>query len=148
MNTRTLAAPADLPQYRFENLPEVPRADWAGLLAHAALAIEGRAVHDAQSLAAQLRGIAFDLQRGPAVKQQLSELHDTLDHMTLAQERLNEMEALFAAIRHESADEEGRRIFHLSGIGLDLGYRALEDLCEPVKAMQQKSEAMRAELGL
>ncbi len=126
----------------------VPRPQWAGLLEHAAMVLAGRCVFDSESLAADLRAIALELQRGPEVKQQLSELHDTLDHMTLAQERLNEMEALFAAIRHESADEEGRRIFHLSGIGLDLGYRALEDLCEPVKAMQQKSDAMRAELGL
>lgn len=50
MNTRTPAASA--------TLPDVPRPQWAGLLQHAAMALEGRAIFDSETLAAELRAIA------------------------------------------------------------------------------------------
>lgn len=40
---------------------EPPRAQWPGLLEHAAAAIGGGCVFDSQSLAAELRGIAAAL---------------------------------------------------------------------------------------
>jgi hypothetical protein len=53
MNTRTPAASA--------TFPNVPRPQWPGLLQHAALALEGRAIFDSETLAAELRAIASAL---------------------------------------------------------------------------------------
>ncbi|SDD06036.1 hypothetical protein [Aquimonas voraii] len=53
MNTRTPAATAAS--------TNVPRPQWAGLLQHAAMALEGRAIFDSESLAAELRAIAAAL---------------------------------------------------------------------------------------
>ncbi|ODU41234.1 hypothetical protein [uncultured Aquimonas sp.] len=55
MNTHTPAASATLPAL------SVPRPQWAGLLDHAALAIEGRAIFDSETLGAELRAIAAAL---------------------------------------------------------------------------------------
>lgn len=53
MNTRTPAATAAS--------TNVPRPQWPGLLQHAAMALEGRAIFDSESLAAELRAIAAAL---------------------------------------------------------------------------------------
>ncbi|MCG6118365.1 MAG: hypothetical protein MEQ07_09265 [Aquimonas sp.] len=56
MNTRTPAASA-IPA-------NIPRSQWPFLLRHAADALEGRAIHDSESLAAELRAIALAMALG------------------------------------------------------------------------------------
>ncbi|ODU46603.1 hypothetical protein [uncultured Aquimonas sp.] len=55
--THAAAALAALPAHLL--LPiEAPRAEWPGLLDHAAAALQGRCVYDSETLALELRAIA------------------------------------------------------------------------------------------
>lgn len=61
MNRSTLAASAaDFPPSLRLAL-DVPRDAWAGLIEHAASALEGRCIFDSESLAQELRAIAHGL---------------------------------------------------------------------------------------